>query len=153
MILGHLHFHTPQKGMLMGQEDRGEVTPGAYKRLALELSRYLTASVIGTVAHYCLMMALVYLASVDEVVASTYGAILGAVIIYVLNYYVTFQSTKKHQVAATRFALVAVLSVVMNGVILKGLLTWFDWHTMLLQGITTLLVFSLTYVLNRTWTF
>lgn len=137
----------------MSQDDLSEVSPGAYKRLALEMSRYLTASVIGTIAHYGLMMVLVYLASVDEVVASTCGAILGAAIIYVLNYYVTFQSTRKHQVAATRFALVAALSVVMNGLILKGLLTWFDWHTMLLQGITTLLVFSLTYVLNRTWTF
>lgn len=137
----------------MSQDDLSEVSPGAYKRLALEMSRYLTASVIGTIAHYGLMMVLVYLASVDEVVASTSGAILGAAIIYVLNYYVTFQSTRKHQVAATRFALVAALSVVMNGLILKGLLTWFDWHTMLLQGITTLLVFSLTYVLNRTWTF
>ena len=126
---------------------------GAYKSLALELSRYLTASVIGTVAHYCLMMALIYLATVDAVVASTCGAIIGAVIIYVLNYYVTFRSTKTHQVAATRFAIVAVLSVVMNGLILKGMLTWFDWHTMLLQGLTTLTVFGLTYLLNRTWTF
>ena len=137
----------------MGQDDRGEVKLGSYKSLALELSRYLTASVIGTVAHYCLMMALIYLATIDEVVASTCGAIVGAAIIYVLNYYVTFQSTKTHQVAATRFALVAFLSVVMNGFILKGLLTWLDWHTMLLQGLTTLLVFSLTYMLNRTWTF
>ena len=126
---------------------------GTYKSLALELSRYLTASVIGTVAHYCLMMALIYLATVDAVVASTCGAIIGAVIIYVLNYYVTFRSTKTHQVAATRFAIVAVLSVVMNGLILKGMLTWFDWHTMMLQGITTLTVFGLTYLLNRTWTF
>lgn len=126
---------------------------GAYKSLALELSRYLTASVIGTVTHYCLMMALIYLATVDAVVASTCGAIIGAVIIYVLNYYVTFRSTKTHQVAATRFAIVAVLSVVMNGLILKGMLTWFDWHTMMLQGITTLTVFGLTYLLNRTWTF
>ena len=137
----------------MGQDDRGKETPGAYKRLALEMSRYLTASVIGTVAHYCLMMALIYLATVDAVIASTFGAIVGAAIIYVLNYYVTFRSTKTHQVAATRFALVAVLSVVMNGVILKGMLTWFDWHTMLLQGLTTLTVFGLTYLLNRTWTF
>lgn len=126
---------------------------GAYKSLALELSRYLTASVIGTVAHYCLMMALIYLASVDAVVASTCGAMIGAAIIYILNYYVTFRSTKTHQVAATRFALVAVLSVFMNGLILKGLLSWFDWHTMLLQGLTTLTVFALTYLLNRTWTF
>ncbi len=136
----------------MDQNDNGQPTSGAYRNIAYELSRYLTASVIGTVAHYCLMMALVYLATIDEVVASTCGAIVGAAIIYVLNYYVTFQSTKTHQVAATRFALVALLSVVMNGFILKGLLTWLDWHTMLLQGITTLTVFSLTYLLNRTWT-
>ena len=137
----------------MGQKDHGEMTPGPYRGLVLELSRYLTASVIGTVAHYCLMLALIYLAAVDEVMASTFGAIVGAAIIYVLNYYVTFRSTKTHQVAATRFALVAVLSVAMNGLILKGMLTWFDWHTMLLQGFTTLTVFGLTYLLNRTWTF
>ena len=137
----------------MDQKDSRQSMPGSYKSLALELSRYLTASVIGTVAHYCLMLVLIYLATVDEVVASTCGAIVGAVIIYILNYYVTFQSTKTHQVAATRFALVAFLSVVMNGLILKGLLTWFDWHTMLLQGVTTLIVFGLTYLLNRTWTF
>ncbi len=137
----------------MDQNDAGQPTDGALKVLALELSRYLTASVIGTVAHYCLMLALVYLTTIDEVVASTCGAIVGALIIYVLNYYVTFKSTKTHQVAASRFAVVAFLSVLMNGLILKGLLTWFDWHTMLLQGITTLTVFGLTYLLNRTWTF
>ena len=137
----------------MDQKESRESTPLAFRGLVLELSRYLTASVIGTVAHYCLMMALVYLLATDAVVASTCGAIVGAIIIYVLNYYVTFQSTKTHQVAATRFALVAILSVVMNGLILKGLLSWFDWHTMLLQGITTLTVFGSTYLLNRTWTF
>ena len=137
----------------MDQNDAGQPTDGAMKVLALELSRYLTASVIGTAAHYCLMMVLIYFATVDDVVASTYGAIVGAFIIYVLNYYITFKSTKTHQVAATRFAFVALLSVVMNGLILKGLLTWFDWHTMLLQGLTTLTVFGLTYLLNRTWTF
>lgn len=137
----------------MNQNDDGESSQGAFRGLALEMSRYLTASVIGTAAHYCLMVVLLYLAEVDEVVASTVGAIVGAVIIYVLNYYVTFRSTKTHQVAATRFALVALLSVVMNGLVLKGLISWLDWHTMLLQCITTLTVFGLTYLLNRAWTF
>ena len=135
------------------QKDDAPSNSGAYRSLALELSRYLTASVIGTVSHYCLMMVLLYLAGADEILASTCGAILGAIIVYVLNYYVTFKSTKTHQVAAFRFALVATLSVILNGLILKGLLVWFDWHTMLLQGITTLTVFGLTYLLNRTWTF
>ena len=137
----------------MAQIENGQSTPPGFRGVALELSRYLTASVIGTVVHYGLMMALVYLAATDEVVASTCGAIVGAIIIYVLNYYVTFRSTKTHQVAAIRFAIVAILSVVLNGLVLKGLLTWLDWHTMLLQGVTTLVVFGLTYLLNQNWTF
>ncbi|MDF1554281.1 MAG: GtrA family protein [Deferrisomatales bacterium] len=125
----------------------------ASRGIALELGRYLAASTNGTVVHYCLMLALVYLADVNAVTASTCGAVAGAAIIYVLNYYVTFKSANKHKVAALRFSMVAVLSVVLNGVILKGLLSLFDWHYMLLQVATTVFVFVFTYIINREWTF
>lgn len=137
----------------MDQKDSRQSMPGSNKSLALELSRYLTASVIGTAVHYGLMMVLIYLVATDKLIASTIGAIVGAIIIYTLNYYVTFQSTKTHQVAAARFAIVACLSVVMNYFILNELVIWFDWHIMLLQGFTTLAVFCLTYLLNKAWTF
>jgi putative flippase GtrA len=125
----------------------------ASRGIALELIRYLAASTTGTAVHYCLMMALVYLSDINKVTASTCGAIVGAIIIYVLNYYVTFQSTNRHKMAALRFSIVSALSVVLNGLTLKGLLVLFDWHYMLLQVATTILVFGFTYILNRKWTF
>lgn len=135
------------------QPNNSPAASAAAPRLSMQIGRYLTASGIGTAAHYALMASLIHLAGVDAVVASSIGAVVGAVIIYILNYYVTFQSKKNHQVAALRFTLVAAFSVLANGMILKGLLSWLDWHYILLQGITTLTVFSLTYLLNRTWTF
>lgn len=114
---------------------------------------YLIASVTGTFCHYALMVALMHWSGLHAVYASTWGAALGALVIYALNYYLTFNSGKPHRVAFARFVVVTLLSVALNGVILQAMLTVLPLPTMVLQLFTTLLVFMLTYFLNRTWTF
>ncbi|NTW99991.1 MAG: GtrA family protein [Geobacteraceae bacterium] len=113
----------------------------------------MTASVIGTGAHYVLMLGLVGLTNIDEVYASTCGAIVGAVIIYVLNYYVTFKSTERHHSSAPKFAIVALFGIALNGLLIKLLMTCFDCHYLFLQVLTTAMVFCLNYLLSRIWIF
>jgi len=123
------------------------------KGLLAQLSSYLVASVLGTAAHYLVLLLLVQVAALDPVIASTGGATVGAAIIYALSYFVVFKSDRSHHVALARFALVAALGIVLNGTILKLLTTISSWHYLLLQAATTVAVFVSNFSLNRCWTF
>jgi len=127
---------------------------GLYKKKVIaQLSHYLIASILGTVAHYLTMLCLVQLYSVNTILASTIGAIIGAAIIYFLNYFVVFKSVRRHREAITRFFLVALLGVVLNGAILKLLTSMYAQHYLVLQVLTTTIVFGCNFALNRGWTF
>ncbi len=123
------------------------------KKTFFELSHYLVASILGTVAHYLVLFGLVQFFSLGTVIASTCGAVTGAVIIYFLNYYLVFKSDRRHREAVVRFFLVACSGVILNGLILKFLVSVCDWHYLGLQLMTTAIVFGSNFVLNRSWTF
>lgn len=128
-------------------------TWGLSAKYIYELSRYLAASVIGTLAHYSLMLILIRKWSFSTVLASTCGAVTGALIIYLLNYFVTFHSQKKHLESLLKFYLTAALGVGVNGMILSSAMKYLGWPILIAQLSATTAVFSLTYTINRTWTF
>lgn len=117
------------------------------------LPGYAGASIVGTGAHYLLFLLLVRGFSVDVVLASTLGAVLGAVIIYLLNYFFIFKSGKKHLETASKFTLVAILSVLLNSLFLNAVIDSFALHYLFAQVLATLVVFALSYMINRIWTF
>jgi len=123
------------------------------KKIVAQLSHYLVASILGTASHYVIMLGLIQFYSANTIIASTCGAIIGAVVIYFLNYFVVFKSERLHRVALTRFFLVAFLGVILNGVILNILTSMYDRHYLVLQVLTTAVVFSCNFALNRGWTF
>lgn len=122
-------------------------------KLAPDLTKYLSVSVIGTVSHYGLMMILIRGFSVSVLAASTVGAITGALIIYLLNYFHTFCSRKSHLESVSKFFMVAVLGLGMNGVVLKATLVHLGWHYLMAQCLATTTVFGFSFIINRTWTF
>ena len=115
--------------------------------------RYAGAGVIGTAAHYAVLVGLVQIAHAGVVAASTAGAIVGAGINYLLNHRFTFASGQSHRRALPRFAAVAAFGVVLNALVLATVLALAGPHYIVAQVIATLAVLLAGYLANRAWTF
>lgn len=115
--------------------------------------RFTGVGVIGTAAHYSVLILLVQLTAIDPVVASSLGALLGALVNYHLNYHYTFQSSKRHREALTKFMVVAVMAFFLNALLMYAFATVLQWHYLLAQVLTTGLVFLWTFLANLMWSF
>jgi putative flippase GtrA len=115
--------------------------------------RYAGAGAIGTALHWAVLVALVQLASVGAVVASTVGAIAGALVNYGLNHQFTFASTKSHSHALPRFAIVALGGIALNTVVVAGMLAYVTSHYLVAQVAATGAVLVAGFLVNRSWTF
>lgn len=115
--------------------------------------RFAGVGCMSAIGHYGLLIALVQGFAVDAVLASAAGALLGAVINYALNYRLTFRSTRRHRESVWRFAVVALVGLLLNtlfmwiGVDLLGI------HYLVAQVATTVLVLLWSFAANRLWTF
>ena len=121
--------------------------------LIRELFKYAGASIIGTMLHYGLMVVLIRGFNIDVLLASTAGAISGAITIYYLNYFLTFQSSKKHLYSMSKFFLVAFMGVLINGMVLKTVMVYFRWQVLIAQLFATVMVFCINFIINRRWIF
>ena len=114
---------------------------------------YAGIGAIGTVGHYTTLILLVQVIYTDPVFATTIGFIVGALINYILNYRITFNSNKRHRETLTKFFSVAGLGAVINGLIMSAGINMFDVHYMVIQVIATCIVLALNFTANKYWTF
>jgi putative flippase GtrA len=115
--------------------------------------RYAGVGLIGTVAHYAVLLTLVNFANIAPVLASTIGAVVGACINYVLNYRFTFASRRDHVVAVPRFVTIAALGLVVNAAVMALALSLGLNSYLLAQVVATAAVLIMGYLANRRWTF
>jgi len=115
--------------------------------------RFAGVGVIGTGAHYLVLIALVQLLHTNAVLASNFGALIGALVNYILNYHFTFQSTKRHREALSKFLVVATVALILNGMLMYWLNGRLGLYYLLAQIITTLLVLLWTFFANHLWSF
>jgi putative flippase GtrA len=115
--------------------------------------RYAGAGAIGTATHYALLVALVQLAGVTAVAASTAGAVAGAVVNYLLNHRFTFASDKPHSRALPRFIVVSLVGIAVNAAVVAALVGGAGAHYLVAQVIATAVVLVLGFAINRVWTF
>ena len=90
--------------------------------------RFAGVGVIGTSAHYAVLVLLVQVLDANAVLASSVGAITGAIVNYFLNYRYTFNSSKNHKETLWKFFTIAAAGFVLNGimmVLLTEMLTLF----------------------------
>lgn len=121
--------------------------------MAPQFLRYATAGAFGTAVHYAVLIGLVQLALFDAVLASTAGAIAGALVNYALNRRFTFASERAHRQALPRFALVAVAGIVINALMMAAVLALAGPHYLVAQVVATATVLAAGYLANRAWTF
>ncbi len=108
---------------------------------------------IGTAGHYATLILLVQFIKTDPVFATTIGFVVGALINYVLNYRITFNSNKRHRETLTKFFSVASLGAVINGSIMTAGINMFNIHYLIIQVIATCFVLILNFIANKYWTF
>lgn len=135
------------------QEHRltGATNASAYTMRA-QFLRYASAGAVGTLAQYATLVALVQAQWTGAVVASTIGAILGALVNYVLNHRFTFASGRTHAHALPRFAAVAVMGILLNAAVV-AILVQANVHYLVAQVVATGAVLVGGYLANRAWTF
>ncbi len=108
---------------------------------------------LATVIHYTLLVALHEGAHVPVVPATLCGATAGATFSYVFVRRHVFASTRSHEEAGWRFAVIACVAFVLTGGAMHLLVDL--WHAPYIpaQMLTTGLVLFWNFTANRFWTF
>jgi glycosyltransferase involved in cell wall biosynthesis len=115
--------------------------------------RYVGAGGVGTLCHYMLLGLLVSVFGARPALASVAGALLGASVNYILNYHFTFACDMAHRVTVPRFAVVAAISVALNGLGMWFATSRLGLHYFVAQLGCTGLVLVIGYLINAAWTF
>ena len=114
---------------------------------------YGAAGLAGTAAHYVALVLLVRLAGAEPVAASTFGAVLGAVVNYWTNHRYAFRSTVPHQRAFPRFIAVSAVGMALNAAVMFATVHLLGVHYVPGQLAATATAFLGTYAMNHRWTF
>ena len=109
--------------------------------------------VIGTAAHYSVLVTLVQLAKTDAVISSTLGFVVGACVNYTLNYLFTFNSSKRHLEALPKFFTIALLGMLANAAIMNGLVHQAGVHYLSAQIVATMVVLVWNFAGSKIWVF
>jgi len=89
-----------------------------YPRQFRQLVAYVVAGGLTAVAHYGVLIGLVELGHADPVPATLAGFVVGAVVSYTLNRWMTFDATRGHVAAGWRFAVIAAGGFVLTGILM-----------------------------------
>jgi len=122
-------------------------------RVARRFAVYAGVGAIGTGTQYAILIAMVRSGYASPAFGSMAGASIGAIVNYGLNRRFTFRSSSNPLSTAPKFAIIALLGVLTNGVCMKFLATGLALNYLIAQLVTTALVLGLTYLLNSAWTF
>jgi putative flippase GtrA len=115
--------------------------------------KFVGVGFFGTVAHYSLLIILVSFYEVGAVWSSSAGFILGAFVNYLLNYHYTFQSNERHLASVTKFYVIATIGFFLNGVIMSFTVVSLQWHYLIAQVFSTVIILGWTFSGNLLWTF
>jgi putative flippase GtrA len=118
----------------------------------MKFLKFLGVGGAATALHYIILMALVELLDANAVVATSTGYIISAVFNYTLNYHFTFVSKARHGRAFTKFTLVALSGLCVNGLIVY-MLTELSLHYVLAQIAATATVTVINFIAHKYWTY
>jgi putative flippase GtrA len=109
--------------------------------------------IVGTAAHYAVLVGLVEALNFKPVIATTLGFTVGAAVNYILNYRYTFKSKKAHSDTAPKFYLIAVLTGFLNAILVFIGVHSLNFNYLIVQILVTAVVFLTNFILNSRWTF
>ena len=121
--------------------------------VARRFAVYAGVGAIGTCTQYAVLIAMVRSGYASPALSSMAGATIGAIVNYSLNRRITFRSNSNPLSTAPKFAIIALLGVLTNGLCMKLFATILELNYLVAQLVTTALVLGLTYLFNSAWTF
>lgn len=123
------------------------------KAICIRFTKFAGVGVVGTLAHYITLIIAVQVLQLSAVVGSSFGAVIGALVNYFLNYRYTFNSSKKHHVAMSQFFMIAGIGFIINGLLIALLTEKYSIHYLMAQIITTGILLIWNFLGNQFWTF
>jgi putative flippase GtrA len=124
-----------------------------YPRQFRQLATYVLAGGLTAVAHYAVLIGLVELAHVDPVPATLAGFVLGAVVSYSLNRWLTFEATHSHAQATWRFGLIAAGGFVLTGILMHLFVARAGLPYLPMQLVTTGIVMVFSFLGHKFFSF
>ena len=124
-----------------------------YPRQTRQLLAYIFAGGLTAVAHYGVLVGLVEFAHVDPVPATLAGFIIGAVVSYALNRWLTFDATYSHAQATWRFALIAAGGFALTGVLMHLFVARAGLPYLPMQFVTTGIVMVFSFLGHKFFSF
>ena len=122
------------------------------KHWSRQFLQFGSVGALGTLCHYLVLIVLVQFWHLAPAWGAICGATVGAIVNYLINYRWTFRSSAAHLIAAPKFALLALISIVINGASV-AILVAEGVHYLLAQVVATLVVLSLNFILARHYVF
>ena len=92
--------------------------------LAQQGTKFVLVGAVATAAHYAILIALVELAGMAPVLATTAGYCVGIAVSYALNRRFTFASRAPLARSFGKFALLYAVGALLNGAIMAQLIAW-----------------------------
>jgi len=129
--------------------------PSSYigrRALGAQFMKFILSGGAGTVAQYLVLIALVKLLAVPPGRASMAGAIVGAIVVYLLSRRFTFETERSHRETLPRFVLMAMAGTLMNGA-LVGYLSKTGLYFLLAQLVATVVVLVFNFIVSKLWIF
>jgi putative flippase GtrA len=134
--------------MTTNRVERGRFFNGVVRQFAT----FAGLGAMATGVQYAILIALVQLFGTEAMLASSLGFIISAIGNYALNRRFTFGSRESHLVALPKFAVVAGVGLLLNGVVLSVLVGVGTFY-LVAQIAATCVVLCWNFVLHRCWTF
>lgn len=108
---------------------------------------------ITALAHYGLLIALVEAAGVDPVPATLAGYVLGALVSYTLNRWMTFNATRSHAEAGWRFAIIAAGGFGLTWLLMHLFVARLGLPYLPMQLVTTGIVMVFSFLGHKSFSF
>ncbi|KAF0814770.1 hypothetical protein IGB42_00825 [Andreprevotia sp. IGB-42] len=118
-----------------------------------QMLRAASVGLVGTAVQYLTLVVGVRYLYVSPPVASAVGFLLGSLFNYTLNYLFTFQSSKSHLHAASRYYAVLAVGWLLNYALMALFTSHLIIHYLLAQVITTGICFIWHFTGSRLWAF
>ncbi len=120
--------------------------------LFVQFQKFLLVGGAATAIQYLILVLLVQVFALDPAISSAIGFSVSAIANYALNHRFTFRSSLAHRTAAFRFALVAILGLVVT-FCLMTLAERSGLNYVIAQILTSIVVLVMNFLIGSVWTF
>ncbi len=125
----------------------------ASKKSLRQFQSFVLIGLLATAIQYLVLVVLVRYFGVNPVIASTLGFAISSIVNYELNRKFTFASSVTRSRTIHKFYIVATGGLAINSASMWLLVHVADFHYLLSQVLTTLLVLVFNFCFNKFWTF